>query len=240
MEALYEVDLAYIHAVGFGGLATGAAPAIVEILKHAPLPVRRVVDVGCGAGQLTVALVDAGFEVTAIDNSPGLLAAARSACPGARFVAGSIHEWEVPACEAIVALGEVLTYGSGTDADESVERFFQRAAAVLPAGGMLIFDIIETGEPSLASRSWKAGEDWAVLVETTEDRAARRLIRDIQTFRRIGDLYRRGREVHTVRLFDTETLLGQLAECGFQVETAASYGEQPLAPRRRAFVATRV
>jgi hypothetical protein len=105
---------------------------------------------------------------------------------------------------------------------------------------MLIFDVIELGEPSLAGKSWTCGEDWAVLVETTEDQDSRMLVRTIETFRRVDQLYRRGREVHRVRLFDTRTLTEVLAQCGFATVTAQAYGEQPLAPRRSAFFCTRL
>jgi hypothetical protein len=120
-----------------------------------------------------------------------------------------------------------------------VKSFFHRAAEILPTGGMLIFDIIELGEPSLAGGFWSSGEDWAVLAETQEDQNSRTLVRRIETFRRIDQLYRRGREIHTVRLFDTPALLNELAECGFRTESAQAYGRQPLGPRRRAFFATR-
>ena len=64
---LYEHDLAYIQSVGFGSLAKGAAVEIIRLLRNAAIPVRRVVDVGCGAGPLTEELVAAGFDVTGID-----------------------------------------------------------------------------------------------------------------------------------------------------------------------------
>lgn len=113
-------------------------------------------------------------------------------------------------------------------------------SSVLPAGGIFIFDTIELGAPSLAGRSWSSGEDWAVLVETTEDQSEQRLARRIETFRRIGKLYRRGHELHMLRLFDAQMLCGVLSSCGFAVKTALSYGKQQLLPRRRAFFATRL
>ena len=79
MEQLYKQDLAYIQAAAFGNLAQGAAPEIIRLLKCAPVPIQRVVDVGCGAGPLSAALVEAGFEVTGIDSSAELLAIARTA-----------------------------------------------------------------------------------------------------------------------------------------------------------------
>jgi SAM-dependent methyltransferase len=241
MDPLYKQDLAHIQAAAFGGLAQGAAPEIIRLLKSAPIRIRRVVDVGCGAGPLSAALVEAGFEVTGIDTSSELLAIARTAVSSAHFIHGSVYETRIPACEAIVALGEPLTYHQeAADADFLVESFFRAASDVLPAGGMLIFDVIELGGPSLSGRYWSSGKDWAVLAETDEDQGSRTLIRTIETFRRVDQLYRRGSEVHRIRLFDTASLQSQLAACGFSTKTAQAYGTQKLAPRRRAFFSTRV
>jgi SAM-dependent methyltransferase len=240
-ESLYGQDLAYIHAAAFGGLASGAAPEILRRLKSAAIPVRRVIDVGCGAGPLTAALIQAGYEVTGIDSSAELLSIARTVAPNAHFVNASIYDTDIPVCEALVAVGEPLTYhAEGADSDNLLQKLFQRMSDILPPGGMLIFDVIGLGEPSLAGRSWSCGEDWAVLVETKEDQVSRTLVRNIETFRRVDHLYRRGREVHSVRLFDVGTLSGQLAGCGFATVLAHGYGTQSLAPRRRALFCTRV
>ena len=241
MESLYQADLAYIQATAFENLARGAAPEVIRILKNASTRIRHVVDVGCGSGPLTKALIESGFQVTGIDPSTELLKIARKTISRAQFVNASIYDVSMPACEAVVAIGEPLTYHSqSADADDLIESFFQRVSAGLPRGGMFIFDLIESGEPSLAGRSWRSGEDWAVLVTTTEAQNEGWLIRNIETFRRVGDFYRRGGEIHPVHLFDSRKVSEQLIACGFSVETALSYGKQPLAPRRRAFLATKV
>ena len=237
----YERDLAYIQAVGFGSFARAMAPEIIRILNRASIQIQHVVDVGCGAGPLTEALVEAGFAVTGIDTSAELLEIAPKAAPAARFINASVYDVPLPPCEAIVALGESLTYhAEQVDAERLVDQFFESAADVLPAGGMLIFDVIETGEPSLCGRYWSSGDDWAVLSETSEYQTERTLVRDIQSFRRVGESYRRAHEVHTVRLFDARVLTEQLALRGFKTETAQSYGARALPPRRRAFFATRI
>lgn len=38
---LYGEDLAFIQAAAFGGLATGAMPAVIERLRTSRIPVRR-------------------------------------------------------------------------------------------------------------------------------------------------------------------------------------------------------
>jgi len=246
MEPLYQRDLAYVQAVGFGALAEGAATEIVRRLKRCSLPIRRVLDVGCGAGPLARALTEAGFDVTGVDPSAALLEFACATAPKARFLQASAYDIEIRDCDAVLAVGEPLTYrtndaaGGNTEHDELVRRFFQGVAEGLPAGGMLILDVIGLGEPSLAGRTWRSGDDWAVLSETTENQAERTLVRNIETFRRVGDFYRRSRELHRVQLFDIQRLGEELGLCGFAIETAQSYGAQQLPPRRHAFFATRL
>jgi SAM-dependent methyltransferase len=241
VQSLYQSDLAYVQATAFEALACGAASEIVRRLRSSPAGIHKIMDVGCGAGPLTRALVDAGFDVTGVDTSAELLQMARANVPKARFIHGSAYDAPIEDYEAVLAVGEALTYHcEAADADSLVSVFFHRVADALPPGGEFIFDVIGLGEPSLANRTWRSGEDWAVLVETTENQNEKSLIRDIQAFRRIGDTYRRSHEVHHVRLFDISRLHNELAASGFAIETSQSYGAQQLPPRRHAFFATRL
>src|SRR6478752_2032123 len=110
---LYADDLAFIHAEGFGALAEGAIAALLPRLRASG--VRRVIDIGCGAGITTRALVDAGFETLAIEPSASLLARAREAAPAATFRQASAYATELVPCDAILALGEPLTYHAPDD-----------------------------------------------------------------------------------------------------------------------------
>jgi SAM-dependent methyltransferase len=238
--ALYERDLARVQADGFGAFAAAAAPALVARLRAARAPVRRVLDVGCGAGITTRALVDAGFDVIAIEPSDALLAIARTTVPEATFLHASAYDAAFPPCDAILAVGEPLSYHApDVDADARVQRFFASAAAALPALGLLVFDLLVAEGPSLDARGFRSEADWAILWETREDRAAGRLTRTIETFVREGDTYRRAHEVHRVKLFAEGELRAWLDRAGFDVDVSAAYGDHPLAPRRLAFFATR-
>jgi hypothetical protein len=74
------------------------------------------------------------------------------------------------------------------------------------------------------ARSYFEGDDWAVLVTNEEDRSRMLLTRQITTFRRVGDLYRRDTEVHRQRLLDRVELAAQLRGLGFRVRILRGYG----------------
>lgn len=240
MQEYYDEDLAYVHAVGYGAFARSVGAHLVTLLQASPIGIRYVLDVGCGAGQTTKALLEAGFSVVAVEPSRALMALAQRAAPEAKFIHASIYEIALPPSDAILAVGEVLTYHEDLHgADDRVRAFFRAAYAALPPGGLLVFDVIATGEPSLSGRNWAAGGDWAVLVQVTESPSSRALVREIEIFRKQSTLYRRSHECHSVRLFDPTDLRAWLEDTGFEVEIGQSYGEYRLLPRRVAVIARR-
>jgi SAM-dependent methyltransferase len=238
--APYDEDLAFIQASGFGELAAAAMAAVIPKLKARGA--QRVIDVGCGAGVSTKALVDAGFDTLAIEPSAALLELARQAAPLAEFRQASAYDVALDGCDAILAIGEGLTYHAPTeDAQARLRGFFGGASRALREGGLMVFDLIETGDEPLTGRAWKAGPDWAVLSASEEDAELQQLTRNIETFRHVGDgSYRRASEVHHVRLFERRAVSSWLEQAGFEVEIATTYGAFALPRRRVAFYATRL
>ena len=237
--SLYQEDLAFVQTVGFSDFATKVSPAIVEVLRGLPF-VRTVADVGCGAGITTAALSEAGYEVVAIEPSGALLQIARRSAPRARFIQGSVYEVDLPACDAVLAVGEPLSYHEPkVDAVGVLCSLLARVRAALSPGGLFVFDVISSAGPSLDARAWKSDDEWAILYETREDRATARLTREIEVFRRHGSGYRRTKELHHVKLFDEVELARWLEQAGFSVQVTSAYGNIQLAPRRIAFFATR-
>ncbi|MCC7069794.1 MAG: class I SAM-dependent methyltransferase [Deltaproteobacteria bacterium] len=233
----YADDLSYVHHTGFADLARGAARFVVDLIGPER---RRVVDLGCGSGIVLRALTDAGHEAIGVDLSPAMLALAKRTAPRARLLQGSLYRVPLPSTDLILAIGEPLNYLEPDARPPALAAFFRKVARALPRGGRFLFDVIvdAPGRP-LSRRAWAAGEDWAVLVDTTEDAARTRLTRDVTSFVRRGRRWRRTRELHHVRVLRTVDLRRLLRDAGFAVRVRTSYGEHPLAERRRAFLCTK-
>ena len=225
----YRDDLAYIHDAGFGDHARAAATVVVEDLRRRRCGSGLIVDLGCGSGIVSQTLVQAGYQVHGIDLSPAMIALCRERIPEGRFEVGSILSATIPPAVAIVLVGEICNYLF--DETHSLDRLgdvFCRAFAALPPGGLLLLDAAEAGrvQGGGPTKSFVEADDWAVLVESEE--IGDLLTRRITSFRRIGESFRRDREVHRLRLIPRAEMSRRLFDAGFEVEVVTAFGNRPL------------
>ncbi len=108
-----------------------------RFLPLLPAPAGPALDVGCGEGRLTRDLRDRGYDVTGIDASPTLLAAARDADPDGRYVEADAARLPVP--DEAAAL--VVAFMSFQDVDD-LDGALSEAARVLAPGGHLCMAIV--------------------------------------------------------------------------------------------------
>lgn len=239
VTTFYGTDLAAIHNAGFDHFAQHAAGVVRTLLQQQDQAAGLIVDLGCGSGITADILVQAGYDVLGIDLSSDLITLARERVPQATFLVSSLLDVAIPACVAVTAIGECLNYAfdPSNTADKRLS-LFQRIAHALPQGGILLFDVAEPGRVGAQPlRTYTEGEGWAVLMTAEEDGQAQRLTRQITTFRRVGDLYRRDHEVHQLHLLERATLMQQLQEVGFQVEILDHYGHLAFGPGHSGFLA---
>ncbi len=235
---IYQADLAYVHHAGFSALVRQAAPALRRLLRRAGLKCGTLIDLGCGSGIWARQAQRAGFDVIGVDCSSAMVRLAKRVAPGARFFCASLHHFRFPPCDVVTALGEGFNYlPPGRGRAPGLRRLFGRIAKALRPGGMLIFDLIVSDGSPMNYRTWRSGKDWAVLVEVSEPRRRRLLVRKITTFRKVRAGYRRSEEVHAVRLFERAEVARALRQAGFSFRVARGYGRRRLPPRRLAFIA---
>ncbi len=72
---LYEARHSFVWQFGKG---------LVELLN--PQPGERILDIGCGPGQLTAQIAESGAEVVGLDSSPAMIGQARQNFPKLSFV----------------------------------------------------------------------------------------------------------------------------------------------------------
>jgi len=238
----YTPDLAFIHDAGFGDLARHAAPVLLEALRARGIAAGLLVELGCGSGILARELTAAGYDVLGVDISPAMIRMARKQAPQAHFVTASLLSFELPECKAVVSIGECVNYTFDPgNSRAALTRLFERVYRALCPGGVFLFDFAEPGQiPGAARRErYTVGPDWAVLADATEDKRRRLLTRRIVSFRKLGRLYRRTEETHTVRLYEAAELLAALRSIGFRARLFRRYGALRLRAAHAAILAVR-
>jgi len=101
----------------------------------APQPGERILDAGCGTGQLTSEIAASGAEVTGIDSSAAMLEQARRNAPAVRFEVADIRHLPYRAEFDAVFSNAVLHWVP--EADEAAESF----ARALKPGGRLVIEM---------------------------------------------------------------------------------------------------
>jgi SAM-dependent methyltransferase len=214
---LYGSDLAFVHHAGFSEFAESASIGVIETLWRHGIRGGLIVDVGCGSGVLARELTHAGFDVLGFDASPSMIELARVTAPAAQFAIAPFAEASLPDSSAVVAIGEVLNYGTLED----VRRFVASVRAPL-----LLFDIAERDSYPPHDEHRTGGDDWTVIA--IKDSDGSRLTRRVLTFREIDGEVRRSEEVHELSLYDRAEMLALLRDAGFRVRVRRSYGSRRL------------
>jgi SAM-dependent methyltransferase len=234
---VYARDLAFVHDSAFGDFSRRVGPEILTILRSAGVRSGRIVEVGCGSGLLAARLSAAGYEVLGYDVSPAMIALAKRRVPHARFRVGNLKSLPLPNCDAVICVGEVVTYVSG--GLPVLRRFFRRVYDALPPGGLFVFDFLHSARRRTYPVRTIAANAWSMTVQADYDRRTRILRRRIQLTRRIDSRITRSRETHNVRVYPVREMVSSLKRIGFRVSTSRAIGGYQLLPGDTAVVARR-
>jgi SAM-dependent methyltransferase len=123
-----------------------------ETLRRPGAPAARAIDLGCGAGGVSLELAEAGFAVTGVDFSTVALAKARAAAERrglgperVAFVAGDLTSGHVPGVEGAFDL--LVDYGTLDDLPEAGRQAMVRYITALARPGARFFLFAFSGRP---------------------------------------------------------------------------------------------
>jgi len=134
-----------------------------KILRRFALFPRRVLDLACGTGNITLPLAGRGYRVTGLDISPEMLSLARQKAAAAGlqvdFWAGDMRSFALDGhFSLITCFHDGLNYLLGED---ELRRCFQRVSEHLEPNGLFVFD--------LNAVYWLAGTGHGAAVLDEED-----------------------------------------------------------------------
>lgn len=237
----YRDDVAYIHDAAFGAPAAAGADELIGLLQGQGMSSGTIVELGCGSGISARRLVDAGYSVVGYDQSAALLDIARTRVPEATFHQRSYVDAELPIdAVAVLAVGEVFNYKFDENAGPAaLQALFGCVHDSLRKNGLFVFDMAGPNRGMPTRRVWEATDDWAIMTEVTEQTSKLSLTRKIISFRQAAGGYRRDDELHELLLYSPIEVLRMLRAAGLRARSRAGYGDKPLGPGWRVFVASK-
>lgn len=102
----------------------------------------RVLELGCGAGNLASYFLKAGYSYMGMDVAKPMLRIARRSHPEVEFIRGDMRRFSLSGFDAVIIGGRSFTYMT---ANEDVRTALACVKRALRPGGILIFDNFEAG-----------------------------------------------------------------------------------------------
>jgi tRNA (cmo5U34)-methyltransferase len=180
IRARFDADVERFANLETGQSATVDAPLVMELIVRAATAstphIRRVLDVGCGAGNLTLKLLEAApdFDADLLDLSGAMLARARERVGArtsghVRTIEGDLRTAPLESGRYDVVLAAAVLHHLRDDADW--ERAFSRLFDVVAPGGSLwISDLVAHEDAGVQRAMWDRYGDYLAALGGPEYR----------------------------------------------------------------------
>lgn len=213
-------------AAGYDGLMEDGkylarAAYLAQLLEGSPIPVRHILDLGCGTGTIACLLCQRGFRVTATDLSEEMLTQAARKAEGLSRPPLLLHQPMhrlklLEPADAAVSTLDALNY---LTREGELRQTLERVLACLRPGGLFLFDV---------NTPWKFQRmDMQLYTRETEDTfcvwrtffSPKRRICTYQVdifYQKPEGVWRRGYEQHRQRAWSREEWTALLRQSGFE------------------------
>ena len=214
---------AYVKA-GQGRWSLQLIPWVMNVFDRQGAAPDSLVDVACGPGEFALAMAQRGLRVSAVDQSPEMLAIARRSAKekeiAVTFLEQDMRDLALPVpVDAATCFYDSLNYLT-TDAD--FRRALRAVAGALRPGGLFLFDMntIQGLATRWGNRVWviQDNEEALEVDQSDFDYDAGIATLKVNAFlRRERDLYERVREIHRERGYPVPAIDAELGAAGFEV-----------------------
>lgn len=181
-------------------------------------PVKKIVDVGCGTGSISVLLAKRGYTVIGIDSSEGMLREAEKKArkEGVKVIFShqKAEELEIGRADAVIMCCDVVNY----IAPEDLTKVFMNIRKSLKKGALLIFDI--SSEHKLRdvladAVFYEDYDDCSYFWRNTLNEKEKCVDMELTFFIRKGELYERKDEYQKQFIHTADTMKEKLSLSGF-------------------------
>ena len=204
---------------------------LIRILRQHGMRDGLVLDLGCGTGQMTVRLAQAGYDMIGVDQSPDMLEIAQERKKGLDilYLMQDMREFELyGTVRAVISTCDSLNYMTTR---EDLLQVFRLVNNYLDPGGLFLFDMNSQGyyETLCADNTFaESRDDCSFIWENSYDAGERINEYDLTLFlRRENGMYERFLETHRERAWRVEEVEALLREAGLKPEGAGqAYPEE--------------
>ncbi|WP_347862708.1 class I SAM-dependent methyltransferase [Salimicrobium sp. PL1-032A] len=194
----------------------------LSILDRENVRPERVLELGCGTGEITHRLAHAGYRMTGVDLSPEMLSiAAAKENSSVEWIQQDITKLEgFSDYDAVISFCDVVNYITDS---EALASMFHETSRALNEKGLFVFDV---HSPAYALEQL-AGETFAEVYDDLSyiwfcDRDGSDLIHDLTFFVQQEEGYKRFDEEHRQRIYQLEQIQELLINNGFAVSSVHS------------------
>ncbi|MCM2591848.1 methyltransferase domain-containing protein [Rossellomorea marisflavi] len=191
----------------------------------------RVLDIACGTGEISLKLIESGYDVTGVDLSSDMLMVAREKAER-RGVALPLFNQDMAALDGLGSYDVVTIFCDSLnylETEENVKDTFKSVHAHLEQDGVFLFDVhslFKMDEIFMESSFTLTDEEVSYIWESFKGEYPHSVEHELTFFVRqeATGLYERVEELHKQRTYPVERYCAWLKEAGFIVkEITADY-----------------
>lgn len=214
MAYLYDqlmVDAPYAEWVNF----------TEKIISDSGRTISKIIDLGCGTGEITSRLAGIGYHMTGVDYSADMLTYAEHKASENNHSIQWLHQDLITleglrGYDAAISYCDVINYITSPD---DLLKTFKNVADTLRDGGLFIFDVhslYQVEENYLNQTFADVTDDASYIWFCAEGEERGEMFHDLTFFSRVGDKYMRFDELHHQRTYPVDFFKKLLIDAGFE------------------------